>query len=88
MAKLQLQINAEKKPNKVKKMVLITADTPIGEIVTKYPELAEVLTEDYGFHCVGCFASTMETLEQGAEVHGMSETEVKEMVVKLNKFIA
>lgn len=85
---MQIQINAEKKPNKVKKKVLITADTPIGEIVTKYPELAEVLTEDYGFHCVGCFASTLETLEQGAEVHGLSEKEIKEMVGKLNKLVA
>lgn len=88
MAKLQIQVNAGKKPNKIKNKVFITADTPIGEIVTKYPDLAEVLTEDYGFHCVGCFASTMETLEQGAEVHGMSDKEVKEMVGKLNKLVA
>jgi len=65
----------------------ITRDMPIAEVITVFPSLAEILTEDYGFHCVGCFASTQETLEQGAAVHGMSEEEVEEMIVKLNKLI-
>jgi hypothetical protein len=29
----------------------------------------------------------METLEQGGAVHGMSEMEIDEMVVKLNKLV-
>ncbi len=76
----------ENKP-KTKKLGKIAKDMPIGEIITFYPQLAEILTEDYGFHCVGCFASTMETLEQGGAVHGMSEIEIDEMVVKLNKLV-
>ena len=59
----------------------------MAEIVEKYPELAEALTEDYGFHCVGCFASEMETLEQGAMVHGMTKKEINELVVTLNGLI-
>ena len=65
----------------------IKKDMPIAQIVAEFPNLAEILTEDYGFHCVGCFASTMETLEQGGAVHGMTETEIEEMVAKLNKVL-
>lgn len=62
----------------------ITKKTMISEIVSKYPELGEVLTEDYGFHCIGCFASEMETLEEGAMVHGYEPTEIKKIVDTLN----
>lgn len=65
----------------------ITKEMMIGEIIEKYPKLGEVLMEDYGFHCVGCMAAGMETLEQGAEVHGMSQKETKEMVASLNELV-
>lgn len=81
MPKLKLKVKS--KSSKVAGK--INLDMPIGQIVSEFPDLAQVLTEDYGFHCIGCFASTMETLGQGAEVHGMSEKEVQEMVAKLNK---
>ena len=41
----------------------ITKKTLLAEVVEKYPEVAEVLVEEYGFHCIGCYASTMESLE-------------------------
>ncbi len=66
----------------------ITKNMRIGELVSRWPDLASVLTEDYGFHCVGCFASTVETIEQGAAVHGYGEDEIEEMVAKLNKLVA
>ncbi|HOZ80842.1 MAG TPA: DUF1858 domain-containing protein [Candidatus Woesebacteria bacterium] len=62
----------------------ITGKSIIGDIIDKYPEIAEVLTVDYGFHCIGCAAANMETLEEGAVVHGMTKTEIKEMVKTLN----
>jgi hydroxylamine reductase len=65
----------------------ITKNTLIAEITEKYPEIGEVLVEDYGFHCVGCFASEMETFEQGAQVHGYTDKEIKEMLSTLNKLI-
>ena len=68
----------------MKKKELITKDILIAEIAEKYPEIAEVLVEDYGFHCIGCFASEMETLEQGAMVHGMEPKEILEMTKTLN----
>lgn len=66
------------------KKQLITKNTLIGDIVEKYPEIGEVLVEDYGFHCVGCMAAEMETLEQGAMVHGMTTKEINKLVETLN----
>jgi len=57
----------------------------IGDLVDKYPKAAEKLVFDYGLHCVGCGAAGMETLEEGAGAHGMSEKEIEKMVAKLNK---
>ena len=62
----------------------INKDMLIADIVENYPEIVEVLVDDYGFHCVGCFAAAMETLEQGAEVHDMTKEEIGKMVETLN----
>jgi hybrid cluster-associated redox disulfide protein len=70
-----------------KKNQKITKETLLAEVVEKYPELAEVLTEDYGFHCIGCFAAEMETLEQGAMVHGLTKKETTELVKTLNGLV-
>ena len=64
----------------------ITKDTNIGELVMKYPEVAEVLL-DYGLHCVGCFANTFDTIEMGAKIHGMDDSEVLELVERVNEVI-
>lgn len=71
----------------MKKIAKITKDILILNLVEQNPDLAEVLTEEYGFHCVGCMAASMETLEQGALVHGMSEDQIDKMVEDLNKKI-
>ncbi|MEK7528022.1 MAG: DUF1858 domain-containing protein [Patescibacteria group bacterium] len=63
----------------------ITKDSLIGEIMAKRPELADVLAEEYGLHCVGCGMATMETLEMGAKAHGMKTREIAQMILKLNK---
>ena len=72
------------KKKNTEKTTNITKNTLMAEIVERYPELAEVLTMDYGFHCIGCFASEMETLEQGAQVHGMTAKEITMLVKTLN----
>lgn len=66
----------------------ITENTLMAEIVEKYPEVVETLTEDYGFHCFGCFASEFETLGQGAGVHGMNKEEMLELLETLNGLVA
>jgi len=66
-----------------KQKIEITKDMMIGDLVENYPKLGEVLMGEYGFHCIGCMASGMETLEQGAQVHGMSQKEIEKMVEDL-----
>src|SRR3990167_7959184 len=59
--------------------MLVTRDMNLGEIAARWPAARTILL-DYGLHCVGCFASSFDTLEAGAKVHGMSEEEIEEMV--------
>ncbi len=67
-----------------------TADTPqdtqkpelkkdmlVSTLVAFYPELTEPLMM-LGMHCISCFASQMETLEEAAMVHGLNPDEVIE----------
>jgi hybrid cluster-associated redox disulfide protein len=68
-----------------KQKIDITKDILIGDLVENYPDLAGVLVEKYGFHCIGCMAAGMETLEEGATVHGMEEKEIEKLVKDLKK---
>jgi hybrid cluster-associated redox disulfide protein len=68
-----------------KEIIKITKDILIGDLVEVYPELAKILVENYGFHCIGCMAAGMETLEEGAIVHGMDKKEILKMVADLKK---
>jgi hybrid cluster-associated redox disulfide protein len=70
-----------------KKVSKITKGMLVAEVVEKHPQLVEVLTEEYGLHCIGCFAAEMETLEQGAAGHGMTKAEITKMVKNLNELI-
>ena len=66
--------------------IVITKDTNILELTTNYPDAAEVLTA-FGLHCVGCFASQFDTIGQGAEIHGMYDDEVDELIDEINKVV-
>ena len=63
---------------------IITKDSNLGEVIFKYPETAEIFT-DYGLHCVGCFASSFDTIEMGAQIHQLTEDEIQEMVARANE---
>lgn len=65
----------------------ITKKMFIADILGTYPVLADIFVKKYGFHCVGCMAARMETLEDGAKVHGMETKEIDEMVKYLNQQI-
>lgn len=58
----------------------ITKDISIQALVDFYPHLVETLIVEYGFHCVGCFASQFETLEEGARVHGILGVDFEELL--------
>ena len=68
-----------------KEKAKINKDILMGKLVADYPEIGRVLVEEYGLHCVGCMAAGMETLEQGAKVHGMSDKEIDRMVADLRQ---
>lgn len=63
--------------------LMITKDMTMGEIVEKYPAVAEVFLE-YGLHCVGCHVSSFETLEEGAYSHGMDSQTIEMMIRDAN----
>tara|TARA_Y100000310_G_C20687229_1_gene819857 strand:- start:1174 stop:1380 length:207 start_codon:yes stop_codon:yes gene_type:complete len=61
----------------------ITKKMNFSEILDKFPEVTGVLFEK-GMHCIGCPMAQMETLEQGANAHGL---DVNKLVKELNKKI-
>lgn len=69
----------------MKKITKINKDVLIGELIETYPELGDMLVNDYNFHCIGCLAAHEETLEEGATVHGMNKKEIESLVKKLNE---
>ncbi|MBX9743912.1 MAG: iron-sulfur cluster assembly accessory protein [Chlamydiales bacterium] len=67
---------------------LITKDMTIEDIFQKFPQksqkLAQIMT-NFGLHCIGCSASTEETLEEGMHNHGMNDKAVEALLEKLNQ---
>jgi hybrid cluster-associated redox disulfide protein len=63
----------------------IQPETLIAEIAELYPAIVEVLIVEYGFHCVGCFASQFENLQQGAAVHGIYDADFDALLERVNK---
>ena len=57
----------------------VSGKTPISEIIAVYPEGVEVLTA-IGMHCIGCFASSMESLEDACMVHDLNPDQVVEAI--------
>ena len=64
----------------------ITKDMTVGEMVQKYPSVAEVL-QDEGVNCVGCGAAYYETIQEGLASHGKTEEEINQIMQKLNASI-
>ncbi|MBI5871748.1 DUF1858 domain-containing protein [archaeon] len=72
------------KPCKRKKSnSLIKKDAKIGEIIRKYPKAFDIFIK-HGLHCVGCAVASLETIEEGANAHGIG---VKKLLKELNKTI-
>lgn len=58
---------------------IIDKSMTFKEIIKKNPEAEKVLTSK-GMHCVGCPAAAIETLEQGAIMHGIDADKVTEEI--------
>jgi hybrid cluster-associated redox disulfide protein len=62
-------------------MAAVTKDMSIGEVVMKWPESAGTFLE-FGLHCYGCAAARYETIEQGAQAHGIDPEKLIEAINK------
>lgn len=69
----------------------ITRDMTIEDIFTQFPQKGQKLAQEmtnFGLHCIGCSASTEETLEQGMYSHGMDDQAIETLLKKLNSVLA
>jgi len=62
----------------------ITKDMFLGEVVNKYPKAVEVFIK-HGLPCAMCGIAFSETIEQGAELHGVS---LKVLLKDLNRAVS
>jgi hybrid cluster-associated redox disulfide protein len=67
------------------KQQLITGEIMISDMVENYPQVVDFLVIEYGFHCVSCFVSSFECLEDGARVHGIVGEDFDELLENANK---
>ncbi len=56
-------------------LIQITPDMIIGDVVLAFPETFPVL-QSFGIHCIGCYASTFESIEEGVSLHGLDPEKV------------
>lgn len=75
-----------KKTRKRARVSKITKNSNMAEVIIKYPKVAEVLI-DYGLHCVGCALSSFDTIEQGARIHGLSDSDIDDMLERINEVV-
>lgn len=68
----------------------IHKDMTIEEIFKRFPHKSQKLAQEMtnaGLHCVGCSASTWETVEAGMLSHGIEEEEMHRLIGKLNAIL-
>lgn len=70
---------------------MITKEMTIEDIFKKFPHKSQKLAQEMtnvGLHCVGCCASTWETLEAGMYSHGHDDAAISNLVARLNTILA
>ncbi len=75
-----------KKKLKTLKTQKITGKMLIDQVIQKHPSSIEVFMQ-HGLHCIGCMASSAETIEQGALAHGMKKKDIEKLIKDLNSKI-
>jgi len=68
----------------------INREMTVGEVFENHPMHAQKIANELmkiGLNCVGCGASTHETLEAGMYLHGKEDKEIDELVDILNEII-
>ena len=64
-------------------MMKISQEMIIGDILTKEPDMANILMA-MGMHCIGCPASQQASIAEAAMVHGFDP---EELVKEVNLFV-
>jgi hybrid cluster-associated redox disulfide protein len=59
----------------------ITKEMPIGDVVRSHPETVPVFMQ-HGLHCIGCAVAAFESIEEGANAHGI---DVEALMKDLNE---
>ena len=70
---------------------VISRDMTIEEIFKRFPSKSQKLAQEMtnsGLHCVGCSASTWETVEAGMYGHGFSDEEIDHLLGRLNSILS
>jgi hybrid cluster-associated redox disulfide protein len=62
---------------------MIKKETNMKEAIDTYPEIASLLAKS-GLGCVGCHASSGETIEEGCKVHGFDDERIDSLIKDLN----
>ncbi len=68
----------------------IIREMTIEEVFKRFPNKSQKLAQEMtnaGLHCVGCSASTWETIETGMSGHGFSDDEIDRLLGKLNQIL-
>ena len=68
----------------------IHRDMTIEDIFKLFPHKSQKLAQEMtnsGLHCVGCSAATWETLETGMLSHGMDDSVIESLILRLNKIL-
>jgi len=66
---------------------VIKRDSLISDIQKKAPRAIALLTE-YGLSCATCFLNQFDNIETGAKLHGMTDSEIEQMIKEINELLA
>ncbi len=82
------QSKALAKPKKAPKQKIpdVDASMNVMEIIGLHPEAADILAA-YGLHCFQCAFNTLDSLESGAKSHGLTDTDIENMVNDITELL-
>lgn len=81
------QTTAQKSRVQTKEWTSLDPNISIPKLLEDFPELEDVLTHEFGFHCASCMFAEFDTLEGGARLHGIEGPFFEEMLEYLENVI-
>lgn len=64
----------------------VDASMNVMEIIALHPGAADILAA-YGLHCFQCAFNTLDSLEEGARSHGLTDTDIENIVTDLTELL-